>query len=263
MTLENFTLKEFLLKNGATNFRSTLPLVHTTAAANTAAILNSLRIQVESCDVFKDEKLAYFFAGRPAYKLNNADNPAPWQLPLVLVLKQSCLVTAKRIFPFDSGAFSNKIMSPSITGFNMEGFQIAEVENAIDAIINLFFGSDNDYYTGNAFDQNSMPKRLKIDMENQQTLALSWAYRDVKSRADDRRLAVEIQSAEDVDFQDNLLGVVLPRPFFNSEPIKNRLKEIGAAAKYYDLYPSDIDSYYLLIYDKVRELYVENGILDA
>jgi hypothetical protein len=53
----------------------------------------------------------YLFYGRPAYKIDtdNEIRTDEYLNPICFIIKRNCVKKSQRIFPFDSGAFLNRV----------------------------------------------------------------------------------------------------------------------------------------------------------
>lgn len=253
-------LADFLLGR-KTNFATGLPLVHSAESSNLIRIINEKRVKVTKCDTFENENLAYFFLGRPAYRKHYA-NPMDWQLPFVLIFERTCLLNIKRVFPFDTGAFSRKYYPEYITNINREGYECGAVKNAQDLIIETFFGGDDNYLHGRAYSQDELKHRSKLGVEHHEILALAALYsKEGGLKADDRSAAIEFQSDLDVPIADNLLGCIMPRPYFQNKSLKAALKPLNIQVKSYDVWPLSTESYIGTIYGLTKEIYKKLGIV--
>lgn len=261
--LKTFTLAEYLDQQ-STNFRSALPLVHTSEARNLFSILGEGKISVTQCDKFTNEKLAYFFHGRPSYR-RFLDRPKDWQLPFVLVLRSTCLMNMRRLFPFDSGAFLSGRFPQYLTDFSHEGYELSsQRETAIDLVVEMFFGSDADYLHAKAKSVEEVKHRGKLGIRHSQVEALCCMYNREQLTADDRAFAIEIQSDQDVEITDNLIGIVMPRPYFDDKDLRKRLRSIqGLQVRSYDVWPLSTESYMAAIYREVTEMYRKLGLIDG
>jgi len=85
-----------------------LPLVHSTDVYAFSDIVSGKSLSPSPCSVFDGEMLTYLFYGRPSYRPNINEEPTSLghYLPIVIIFKPNWLSEIKRIFPFDSGAFS-------------------------------------------------------------------------------------------------------------------------------------------------------------
>ncbi|MDW5314497.1 hypothetical protein [Rhizobium sp. PL01] len=259
--LKEFTLAEFLTEQG-TNFHSGLPLVHSTESANIWKMLGHERVEVTPCDTFTGENLAYFFHGRPAYRKFHK-NPQDWELPFVLVLKSTCLLNIRRIFPFDSGAFQSSRLPSYVSRFNAEGYDVASNTAAIDLLVDIFFGGDSSYFHGKAKSRDEVSRRNGLGMRHAQVLALCALYNREHLEADDRSLAIEVQTDLEVSIKDNLLGVVLPRSYFDDKNLKKYFKERGVQVRQYDVYPINTEAYVSIVYEEVKAIYKKLRLIDG
>lgn len=262
--LRDYSLAEFLAEQ-STNFKSALPLVHSSESKNLLTIIREGKIAVTACDTFTDENLAYFFHGRPSYR-KTYDRPKDWQLPFVLVLKSACLLNIRRIYPFDSGALFSGRLPSYLSGFEPEGYQLGAQGNAaIDLIIDIFFGSDADYLQGKARVSDEIKHRRKLGIRHSEIEALCAMYNRDQVTADDRSLAIEIQSDVDVSIIEHLIGIVMPRPYFDDKALKARLRTINKSIeiRQYDVWPLSTEGYMATIYGLVKDIYHKLGLIDG
>lgn len=259
--LREFSLAEFLAEQ-STNHKSELPYVHSTDSANIWQILKNGRIDVTACDTFTGEKLAYFFYGRPAYR-KYYESPQEWQLPLVLVMKSTCLMSVRRVFPFDSGAFHSNRLPDYLSRFDHAGYEVSENKNAIDLLVDIFFGGDGSYFHGEAKPRREVMRRNGLTMRHAQVQALCALYNREQLTADDRALAIEIQTDESVVIKDNLLGIVMPRPFFDDRGLRQYFLERRVVVKHYDVYPISSEAYIATIYNEVKAIYKKMRIING
>jgi hypothetical protein len=259
--LREFTLAQFLAEQ-STNFRSNLPIVHSTESANLWKILDEGKVGVTACDTFTGENLAYFFHGRPAYRKFHC-HPQDWELPFVLVLRSTCLLSIRRIFPFDSGAFHSARLPSYVSRFKPEGYEVSDKQAAIDLLVDIFFGGDSDYFQGKPKSREEVARRNSLNMRHAQVLALCSLYNRDQVQADDRTLAIEIQSDQDVSIKDELLGVVLPRSYFDDKGLKKFFKERKVQVRHYDIYPINTEAYMAIVYDEVKAIYRKLGLING
>ncbi|MBF0306254.1 MAG: hypothetical protein HQL41_11460, partial [Alphaproteobacteria bacterium] len=129
-----------------------LPLVHTTSAPTFEYfIATSGQLEAKECPVYSKEKLAYLFYGKPSYRPKDADTNHKDMLqfaPICLVLDCPVGLSPKRVMPFDSGAYHDKIMTREGHAHNSlpkEFFELPTLD-AARAVVGLFFGSNLKYY---------------------------------------------------------------------------------------------------------------------
>lgn len=260
--LQDYTLAEFLGEQ-STNFKSGLPLVHSSESKNLPKMLSQGKIAVTACDTFKNENLAYFFHGRPSYRRFHSQ-PKEWQLPFVLVLKSTCLLNVRRIFPFDSGAFCSNRFPSYLNEFSIDGYELSSQGiTAVDLLIDIFFGSDTDYLHGKSRPADEVVHRRNLNIRHSEIKALCAMYNRDQISADDRALAIEIQTDKDVVIKDQLLGVVMPRPYFDDKTLKSYLKSQKVLVKNYDVYPLSTESYMSTVYTEVKAIYRKLRLIDG
>ncbi|WP_097595031.1 hypothetical protein [Rhizobium anhuiense] len=259
--LREYTLAEFLTGQ-STNFHSGLPLVHSTESANIWKMLREEQVAVTPCDTFTGENLAYFFHGRPAYRKFHK-HPQDWELPFVLVLKSTCLFNIRRIFPFDSGAFFSARLPSYVSRFDQAGYDVSEQGGAVNLLIDIFFGGDVSYFHGKAKTRQEVARRNGLNMRYAQVLALCSLYNRENLEADDRSLAIEIQTDHDVSIKDKLLGVVLPRAYFDDKELKKYFKQRGVQVRQYDIYPINSEAYVANVYEEVKAIYKKLGLING
>jgi hypothetical protein len=208
-------LKEFLTQANAPT-SDLLPLVHSTASGQLFDIFESETLMASSCKVFKGEELCYLFMGRPAYKLHRDDSPSEWQLPAVFVLRFPADHSGiKRIFPFDSGAFSDRRLPAYITCFNLDNYNIGADPGLVGKIFSIFFEDHQRYLGRRAVGIEELKKTHILDPTHQEISALARLYLEHSGKdADDRAAAIEVQMAQHVPLtSDNVLGIVMPEEY--------------------------------------------------
>ncbi|ATN36748.1 hypothetical protein ACO34A_23455 (plasmid) [Rhizobium sp. ACO-34A] len=186
-----------------------------------------------------------------------------WELPLVLIMKSTCLINIRRIFPFDSGAFHSSRLPSYVSRFEHEGYEVANRKGAIDLLIDIFFGDDKAYFHGRSKSRDDITRRNGLNVRHAQVLALCALYNREQLEADDRALAIEIQTDQDVIIKDNLMGVILPRPYFDDSDLRKFFKENGVIVKQYDTYPINSEGYIAEVYTAVKSIYEKKGLIDG
>ena len=140
-----------------------MPLVHTTESYYLKKIISSGKIEAHPCDVFSQERLAYFFVGRAAYKRELLQEGEYWELPTCIVF-DFFIDNVKRIFPFDSGAFKSKRYPPFINMMDMLDFETSSDLEAPQKLIGTFFGTARNYYRLTARSQEQFENLFEIDV---------------------------------------------------------------------------------------------------
>jgi hypothetical protein len=124
--------------------------VHTTRALHLKHIVGKNEILTSWCDVFND-KVIYFFVGRPGYKHqhhNSKDEQAQyWELPACFILEFDAITDIRRVYPFDTGAHHNRMMFTFIQCVNRQEYEVVGVPDAPQKIIGAFFGNTQNYFS--------------------------------------------------------------------------------------------------------------------
>lgn len=257
---KEYTLAEYLLDKN-TNFRTQLPLVHATKSSKLLSILSNKEISTTKCDTFTNEDLAYFFLGRPAYR-KVIESPKEWELPTVLIFESACLLNKKRVYPFDSGAFLGGRLPSFITDFDESGYQVSQNASGADLIVEMFFGDDNRYYHGRSLGEEIIDKNNDLGINHSQIRALCSLYAEKSDKFDDRVLAIEFQTDQNVRLDDKLLGAVLPLPYKQNAAIKAFFDDINVLIESYDPYPINSEGYVAQVYNSVKNIYKKLGVID-
>lgn len=257
-----YSFVEFLKRNSVTQV-DPLPLVHTTTSFRLNSIATSQSLTAQECDVF-GERLNYFFVGRPAYKTKKSANPAKfWELPCCFVFEYGLSESAKRVFPFDTGAFNKRLMPSYISEMEMKSFDAGSIPNAALKIIGAFFSNSQNYYEGKAKDQAAFEAEFALHVFDHEVRAVHSLCIGEQVTVDDRRMAVELQSSLDIDLTVvKPLAVVAPSPYFEAaEFVDVVLDQWGAEPLPYPVAPLNTEAYYALIYARVHEFYKQKGVI--
>lgn len=240
----------------------TPPLVHSTSVHRVFDILHGGKILAMRCSVFTNDKLCYFFVGRPAYKGALSDAPATWQLPMSFVMRFREPPPIKRVFPFDSGAFVQKRLPDYITMFDLNGYEISGHPENIGRLISFYFKTPKRYMEKRANGEQELKEEHSLGPRHQEISALHRLYLEQNSTAfDDRSAAVEIQISADVPLlQENVLGVVIPDEYGRDPEIMAALRAITPNVETYRHWPNNALFHYALIYEGVSNIYRKFGL---
>jgi hypothetical protein len=184
-------LSRFLQRNQITK-ANPLPIVHTTESYYLKRIVDSGRIKAQPCDVFAGQNLSYFFVGRAAYKRDILQEAEYWELPTCLVFS-FFTDGAKRIFPFDSGAFSAARYPNYINMMELSDFEVVDDPEAPHKIIGTFFNSTRNYYRLAARPKEQFEALFDVDVLDEEMKALHKLIQHKDKKFDDRRFAIEVQ----------------------------------------------------------------------
>ena len=227
-----------LLVNGSN--LADMPLTHKLEWHKAEKILETGEIKVEKCDVFRDEKLAYFFYGRPAYAIANGkgvrhDN---YYFPVCFILKADS-VNINKVFPFDSGAYALGMYDGFIHHeMDINDFSINPTIASIKTFIEYFYG-ENDRYYKNIIRQIDQTDELK----NETNAYINLVSNRGEEKFDERCSTVEIISKCDVQISNSLLALILPNDIARKNEHVKSLHSRGIDILTYDTFGGAPSSY--------------------
>jgi hypothetical protein len=228
-----------------------LPCFHSCDAMRFRGILDSGVLKTHECKVFNGEKLLYLFYGRPAYKSNdNLSHQQNHSMPIVFVIRNSVDVNAKRVCPFDTGAFKNGLFEQYMhRDMKVEDFLLSPGQEGIRKTIAYFFGSNVNYFFGRA-----KPEIIcdELDFEVQAYHSLIRSI--IPQLADDRKASIEIQLDHEIQLtQETIQAVICPSHFTNSRIFKKVvIDELNAVPITYESFGLNSNAYYSEVLKLVR-----------
>jgi len=249
-----------------------LPLTHTTDAFQfNKSILKNAKLEPQFCNIFK-ENLLYFFYGRPAYRVNSGQKlTLSAAYPIVILLKPEADKYAKRVYPFDSGAYEGGLYDKYMPNkFELDLFLVEPnpeypgcipIPDIPARIVSAFFESNANYYFANKFRPFS-----DNDLEFKHFEAEGY-YELIKTKAetefDDRRSTIEIQTIESVSLSsDTVYTVILPQSFLENEYVRNTvIKTWKSDPLTYPSYRSEPDFLIPIIIDRLGQYFNKKGLI--
>jgi hypothetical protein len=193
-------------------------------------------LEPQECDVFRGESLLYFFYGRPAYRIHRDVGPttAKHYAPICIIMNGTFSPTAKRILPFDSGAYQGGLLHPPMhDDVPTDAYELAVGSDAPQKLIRIFYGSFRNYYDrrplADVLDESTAWQNLSVDAYYQ------LISRRSNSRSDDRASAVEIQVDLPVRLRGNVGAVIIPSGYLDQPGVLTQVEGWGAKAIPYDL----------------------------
>lgn len=249
------------LVSGATESLPRLPLVHTTDAYGLSDVLSAGAISPQPCDVFIGESLSYFFYGRPSYRPNLKEEPTSLShyYPVCLIFDPSWSEVAKRIFPFDTGAYANGFYDQFLhRRMKLADFSLEADHATPGRVVSMFFGSVRNYLLGAA------EAPLSVDASEFEAASYQSLVQDRNSNAvDNRSSGIEVQFDRVISLHDAVRAVVLPAPFLDGA-IGRSLATMNVEALPYKLLPRTRPNEYI---SQLTELtfsyYQQIGIVPA
>jgi hypothetical protein len=257
-------LVEFLARN-TIDKNLPLPLVHSCQAYFIKQIMASGQLKASPCNVFQGEDLLYFFVGRPAYKYELELQPKYWELPICFILQYD-VSTAKRIYPFDTGAFKSGRLPKYVTIADLHEFDVSVDREAVCKIIGTFFSSRFNYYRTKPRSESEFLERYGVDILDTEVRSIHSLITDgMPYKSDDRRATIEVSLPHAVKLtSDRVLAVVIPERYLDCEIIMNYIQsDLRADVLSYPEYSQNVEFYYSFIYQKVEAFFREQGYLDV
>lgn len=255
-------INDFIKNSNIKILNSSIPFVHSTKSYNLLRLIESSGLNTELCDVY-NEKLLYFFLGRPAYKSRTTnEDPEVWELPTCFIFDSLGSQPIKRTLPFDSGAFSKNLYPPYIDIMNLDNFE-TEGPDAGLRIISAIYGSISQYFDGSPKSEQDLKKEFNLKVTDAEVLAIRKLAQDgTPIRFDDRRFTIEIQTDSDLDFkQTPPSAVILPTPYLDDDRISKMINNWNIDIINYDIYSLSIQNYHGIIFEKFKEYCNQKGFL--
>ena len=237
-----------------------LPLTHTTDVYRFVNALEDGMLVPPGCTVFKGEPLLYFFYGRPSYRVNSDEAPTSLDhyLPICFLFRNTAVTPIKRIFPFDSGAFSKKLYDDALhRGMHVEDFGLDPDPATPGRIISLFFGSVDSYLRARALPSlNLDPAELEAASYH------ALVSQRLSNSADNRASGVELQFEGNLKLDGNVEAVIGPGPLLEGPAVKSKLKAANVAVLPYPQIDRQKPSEYVTkIFDVCYEYYRQIHLL--
>lgn len=233
-----------------------LSLFHTANGEDFLKILNDGEIKPSLCTVFDGEFLSYFFVGRPAYKTEVVCDPSYWQLPAVFVFDELSDYSPKRMYPFDTGAYSGDKFRKIIGRIDLAEFEILPDRSNISCLIRTFFGSDLKYVEGHPRSYDSIKELVGHSVSNFVPMALSKLYNfPFNEMIDDRSRLIELQFDSAIALKRPILkGIVCCKEWLRDPSVKAKIDRFECDIKVFGILPLSTSSYYSKIYELASEI---------
>lgn len=212
-----------------------LPLTHCTKSEYFFDMVQERVLAKRQCRVFNEE-LVYLFYGRPCYRpyrLEENTSLAAFR-PVAFIFKPDIDVSIKRVFPFDTGAFSAGLYEQFIpANAQLDNFQIEPSLDAASRSVSFFFRSNKSYYLGKtASTAVAPPTNLTVSS------LLGMFRAQGLSKIDDRKSAIEIQSAGSIKLDAaSVMAICMPGDYCEDDQLYRIItEEWGADVIDYDIY---------------------------
>jgi hypothetical protein len=238
-----------------------LPLTHITRGVIAEDIIRESHVRTSDCPVF-GEPLAYFFYGRPAYRIGREIViKAEALCPYCFIFKPELLDRAKSVFAFDTGAFNARLFSGVIASeMEVNDFRL-EGKSAPNRLIALVFGSQQAYLVGDTRVVSAKANPHEFHAKAYLDLLLSPG----RNEPDDRVFSIEVIFGDSVGLSGLLMAVVLPHTLWSNgvkAPWLGSLADTGAEIIPYEFIPGRApEHYHTLMEMAVKDFYERSGIL--
>jgi hypothetical protein len=242
-----------------------MPLTHICTGVAAEDIIRTEQIATEPCKIF-NEPLAYFFYGRPAYRLNSDDVvKLEGACPYCFIFEPELIHDASAIHAFDTGAFDKRLYKHVLMDqMNLEDFLLERDARRPNKLIARVFASLSAYLDGDL-----------ASMVNPDVGAEAWefharAYLHLlashgRNEPDDRICSIEVVFGRPIPLAGALKAVVVPHTLWSSKkkaPWLSALNELGVEIRPYSFVPGrHPEHYHTQLECQVRELYEEWKIL--
>ena len=245
-----------------------LPLMHTTDAKGFREVVERCKLETNRCTVFGDH-LLYLFYGRPAYRVNSGVEATSisHNFPVCFLLKAGSVRFAKRVYPFDSGAFAGNLFGSHIGDLPLDSFLVDPDPSALgrvpipetpSCIVSAFFGNNKGYYWGTP-EKNTGPGPLEFEAQCYLDLISSKA----ETHYDDRRGSIEVQLEYPIGLSsDTVQAIVLPGAFLEDDSVKRTiLVDWKAIPLTYGTYHTNPSTFVGVVIEKVAGFLESNGMI--
>ena len=254
--------EDFLKRNSIEPVEGSLPLVHSTKSLNLRELIQKAGIEPRDCDVY-NEKLLYFFLGRPSYRwVRPGGTPQDWELPTCFVFDEATELDVKRVLPFDSGAHHAGRYPSYVQNIPLKNFE-SEFETSEKRIVSAFFGSFRAYLEAKPKTNDQIADEFSLGPLDAEIMSIGKLAGDTSAESvDDRRFSIEIQSTSKIDF--NLTppkAIILPTPYMKDANVVKAISAWQSEFITYDTWGLSLSHYFGAIFLKFTEYCKKNNYL--
>lgn len=243
-----------------------LPLTHISAGLNAEDIIRAGAVTPMDCKVF-NRPLAYFFYGRPAYRINDDDAvKVEAACPYCFIFNSGVLNDCEAIYAFDTGAFTKRLYKHILQNeMNVEDFSLEKDFRRLNRIIAAVFPSIRAYFDGDTTKMTS-PEHGAQPWEFLARAYLHLLASRGRNEPDDRICSIEVVFGTPVQLAGNLRAVIVPHTLWDSStssgaPWLEALSQNGVTIEPYIFVPNrHPEHYHALLEVSVRRLYKSWGI---
>lgn len=242
-----------------------MPLTHISKGLIAKDIINDELIRAEHCAVF-DEPLAYFFYGRPAYRVGgDAVIKSEAACPFCFIFDSALITKAKYIHAFDTGAFEKRLYKHVMEEEIMiEDYSLGTDTSRPNKIVSAVFTSMDAYLDADTT-KIAPPSEMAKPWEFLATAYLQLLTSSGRNEPDDRICSIEVTVDDDVPLGGNLKAVIVPHTHWQNHekaPWLEKLEENGVIIAPYKFVPGrHPEHYHALLECAARDIYEEWKLL--
>lgn len=213
-------------------------LIHVTAVGTAREIIRAEQLEARVCNVL-NVNLVYFFALRPAYKLNGADKKKDILdfFPFVFLVSTENLGAPYHVYPFDTGgALEGAFDEGASPAMYLEDYALEETLQAVNDHISWAFGTPANYYDGKL--KPDFGKDIPDWDAGPKTFAKISRLASVGSNQPDRRAsAIEVAYSRHIPLG-NVKFAILPYQFLEDPhgPNTDMIDRLTAAGVSWETY---------------------------
>lgn len=242
-----------------------MPLTHITKGLGAEDVIREGQIRAHKTTPSEDP-LAYFFYGRPAYRIDG-DGAVKVEAacPYCFIFQETLIKQAKTIYAFDTGAFKRRMYKHALLDeMNIEDFSLEKDETRPNKIIARVFSTQQIYFDGDTSKVSGPEEGAKPwDFLARAYLQLLTSHG--RNEPDDRICSIEIVFGENVPLDGNLRAVVVPHTLWGHDgqaPWLKTLSDTGVQIIPYIFVPNrHPEHYHALLETAVRDLYKSWGYI--
>lgn len=242
-----------------------MPLTHVTKGIHAEDIIRAGQVGTAECKVF-NEQLAYFFYGRPAYRVGG-DGAVKVEAacPYCFVFDAALIHTAKAIHAFDTGAFVKRLYTHvMMEEMNIEDFSLQRDVTRPNRIVAAAFATMSNYLDGDITKVTSADDGAE-PWEFHARSYLHLLASPGRNEPDDRICSIEVVFGNAVPLVGNLSAVVVPHTLWDKgkrAPWLEVLDSAGVEILPYIFVPGrHPEHYHAHLETAVRDFYKRRGIL--
>ena len=236
-----------------------LPLFHVCDAVGFKHIIQDLQIRAFECDVFQKTELAYFFYGRPSYRVKGPDAPTSSSVffPVCFVLDFEKIGLPHHVFPFDSGAQHFGLFKDFLhKSWTHRDFQLSPGIETPARLINCFYGNNANYVSENVVQRQFAP--LDLELNAYQNLIANKGT----TPYDNRRSTVEVAYKGHISISpENLITIILPVGFQADPRVQEFRNKTNIDFLTYNPTHTSPSEYHAAIKMRVDDLLTQNNYL--